>query len=181
MIKNRTQLKIENAAIVPVSVDEDLVPFLFKNFNGSTSEFQGKICKVIDFRRNSPIGKFLRINCIKCNRPILDQDINIYIIFQNEKPKSSIYQSVNGRYTHLELPTEVQKDFNRFLRDIFNASFMSFCDGWVFSHNGKGIKDAIKQFIILYELDNYLNEPYTLLERKYYRKRGEVRLEMFAK
>ncbi len=167
-------------SIVPIVIREHLVPFFFKENEGTEQAYGNKRVKAVLFSPNvSSIGKVLRMLMVKAERPLKITNFNLFLTIADsangKKYSGQFYKQENGRNSFLMLPPEANDDINDLLEDIFRMSFISYMNGCI-ENNGTAIVTlAIDKFIEKYDLLEFGFSNDTL-RRLYYREKKNAKI-----
>lgn len=138
---------------ISVEIRPQLIPFLFKEFQGSEAGYMDKKVKSIRFLPSSSITKYL-YNQIEYSKKRGKQDEFILFLTIEEKQRrvysGIVYIDAKGVKEPLMMDENKVKNFNNLLEDIFRISFVNFVDGFL-----QGIPDVTKAtdtFIDKYDL-----------------------------
>jgi hypothetical protein len=138
---------------IPVMIRPQLIPFLFKEFEGNEASYMEKKIKSVRFLPSSSLTKYL-YNQIDYSKKRGKQDEFIFFLTIEQK-SSRIYTGVvyvdsKGLKEPLMMDDAKVNNFNNLLEDIFRISFVNFIDGYL-----QGIPDVTKAtntFIDKYDL-----------------------------
>lgn len=139
--------------LVPVTIRPQLIPFLFKEFEGNEARYDYRTAKTISFLASSSITSYLYTQIgYKKSRKTQDRFVFFLIIDQKNNPKFSgvVYTDVSGTKETLLMEEFRVRDFNNLLEDMFRVSMTFFVDGCV--HCGMSVPKAIDKFIDKYDL-----------------------------
>jgi len=140
--------------LFPVKIRPQLVPFLFKEFDGKEAAYDYKRAKSVMFLPSSSITSYLYtlVNFTKTTRR---QDKFLFWLTIDEKFKKSFFGEVyidrGGVKEPLMLNEQQIKDFNNLLEDIFRVALEFHVDALVEFSKINPAK-AIQHFIDKYEL-----------------------------
>ena len=136
-----------------VQIRPQLIPFLFKEFEGSEAGYMDKRVKSIRFLPSSSITKYL-YNQIEYAKKRGKQDEFILFLSVEQKQhrvyNGVVYIHANGVKEPLRMREDKVNNFNNLLEDIFRISFTNFIDGFIASD--KEISHGIDVFIDKYDL-----------------------------
>lgn len=156
-----------NRSLVPVTLSPHLVPYLYKEMDGTEAHYRGKSVKAVHVRMSSAIGRIIRMFCVKIDAPVGPEGYNIFLSVPSVLGKrynaGSIYASECGRNAALHLPDEFVDDINLLFEEILNFAMCNYVDGTLlrarikmeelFPENEKGlITQALLEFGERYDL-----------------------------
>lgn len=155
----------------PVKIRPHLIPFLFKEMEGTEASYMNKTAKSIKISPVSSLGKFLYVQFLE--KKIIGKRDRFIIYLTIETKKFNVYEgtlyiSIRNIKEIIYLKEEQINEINNLIEDIFRISFIYFIDGFLsFSEKGN-IKKAIDLFIDKYDLleFGFSNES---LRRLFYR------------
>jgi hypothetical protein len=138
---------------IPVTIRPQLIPFLFKEFEGSEVGYMDKKAKSIRFLPSSSITKYL-YNQIDYSKKRGKQDEFILFLTVEQKQRriynGLVYIHADGVKEPLLMSEDKVNNFNNLLEDIFRISFTNYIEGFIAAD--KEISKAIDTFIDKYDL-----------------------------
>lgn len=159
-------------SVVPVLIRPHLVPFFFKEFEGTEALYLNKRVKAAKISTSKPLGKFIRLLLEKTPVPEQIDKFHMYLSVQDREGSNEFfgqfYKCANGTNSFLKLPEAGALLINDHLEDIFRTSMVYFVEGHT-KHNPKAqVRQAIDYFLIEYDL---YEEGFGIesLRRYYYR------------
>lgn len=167
------------STLIPTTIDEDLIPVLYTMFEGKEYNIAGKKVKGVKIDLKSSLGRYIRMMCVKAERPDTKRFYNIVFEVQDlssKKYSGSVYQYIDGANHFLKLPEEFVKDLNHMLEDMFRTSLNSYLRGY---EKAGVIKEGIRQYMKDFELEEH-GHTLESIERMYMRfKKKPAKLSRF--
>lgn len=142
---------------VPVLIRPQLVPFLFKEFEGKQAHYDSRTVKSVVFLPSSSITSYLytQINYTKNPKSIIKQDkFLFYFIVDQKKTKTfsgTVFIDKEGVKETLYMSEQKVRDFNNLLEDMFRVSMIFYVDACV-EAAGMSVPKALEKFIDKYDL-----------------------------
>jgi hypothetical protein len=136
-----------------VEIRPQLIPFLFKEFEGSEAGYMNKKVKSIRFLPSSSITKYLYSQIDYQKKRGKQDEFFFFLTIEEKQPRvysGIVFVDAKGIKEPLKLDENKVKNFNNLLEDIFRISFVNFIDGFLL-----GIPDVTKAtntFIDKYDL-----------------------------
>ncbi|OFM84559.1 hypothetical protein [Weeksella sp. HMSC059D05] len=161
------------STFLPVTIKPYLVHILWKLFDGKEFDMNGRKMKAIKIDLSSSLGRWLRSQCTKANRPARAKFYNMVFEITDcstKKYRGTVYQYVDGKNNFLHLPTEFVDDFNHLLEDIYRTKICSFLEAYEMHGT---IKDGIRDYMAKYDLEEY-NQTLESIERLYMREKSKT-------
>jgi hypothetical protein len=162
--------------IIPIQIRLHLIPFLIKELNGEAIFIENKNVKICTINNASTLGFLFKLI-------LNEEDFNTYaqfkFFFKLDKQnisysKGMVYLRVKeNKFRCWRVVPEKAKKINDILEDIFRISFSYYLKGYL--EKNDNIHEAINDFMLLYELDEYNIEVDQL--RKIYLRNSEYPLE----
>lgn len=157
--------------IVPVRIRPQLVPFLFKEFEGKEASYDFRTAKSVSFLPSSSITSYLYTQ-INYNKTAKKQDEFIFYLTVDHKNTKSfngiVFINNQGVRETLMMDELKVRDFNNLLEDLFRVSMKFYIDGCL--ECGLSITKAFEKFIVKYGLEE-VGFDIELLRRLYYREK----------
>ncbi len=160
--------------LVPVKLRPHLIPFFCQEFEGIEVNCDGKKVKACKISEKSSIGFMILTSLRVADRKIDPGKYFVYITFRDEELDAEIYKVVSGKNQLLEVPLSVCERINDILEDQFRIAFVYFVKGMMISNEDLLVRDAIQEFMVEYELDEYGFELETM--RRLLNRGGQLRL-----
>ena len=160
-----------NNTIVPVKIRPQLVPFLFKEFEGKEASYDFRKAKSVLFLPSSSITSYLYTQ-INYSKTIKKQDKFIFYLTIDYK-STKIFNGIvfidkQGVKETLMMEEQKVRDFNNLLEDMFRVSMIYFIDACV--ECDLPILKAFEKFIDKYDLYEVGFDTESL-RRLYYREK----------
>jgi hypothetical protein len=165
--------------IVPVKIRPQLIPFLFKEFEGKEASYNFRTAKTVLFLPSSSITSYLytQTNYVKT---IKKQDKFIfYLVIDNKNTKvfsGTVFIDKDGVKETLLMEEQKVRDFNNLLEDMFRFSMIYYIDACI--ECGLSIVKAFEKFIDKYDLYEVGFDTESL-RRLYYRQKKTPNLFRF--
>jgi hypothetical protein len=149
------QKKNDSENLMPAQIRPHLIPFLFKEMEGSEANYMTKKTKTIKIYPFSSLGKFM-YNLMSGHVKLGKNDhMVLYLTIEQKKFNvyyGYLYASIGKSYELVKLNENQVKELNNLLEDIFRISFVYYIDGYVeFSPFGN-IRNGIDRFLDKYDL-----------------------------
>lgn len=159
-----------------VEIRPQLIPFLFKEFEGNEAGYMDKKVKTVRFLPASSITKYL-YNQIEYKKKInkKQDDFVLFLSIEQKRPRiytGIVYINSDGVKEALKMGEDKVKNFNNLLEDLFRISFTNFIDGYIAS--GSEITKGIDEFIDKYDLLEVGFEKESLRQLYYREKKSSV-------
>lgn len=161
---------------IPVKIRPHLIPFLFKEMEGTEAVYMNQKVKSLKIYPFSSIGKFL-ISQIEDSKKFGRNDQ--FIVYLNIEKKSFneydgfLYSSINKVTEKIYLCESKVNDINNLIEDIFRISFIYYMDGYLFFNPEKKVSEAVNKFIDKYDLLEFGFSDIGL-RRLYYREKNKA-------
>lgn len=141
--------------LVPVTIRPQLVPFLFKEFEGKQAHYDCRTVKSVVFLPSSSITTYLytQINYTKSKWESQDKFL-FYLVIDQKKTKTfsgSVFIDKDGVKENLLMPQEKVREFNNLLEDMFRTCMIFYIDACV-KIAKISVPKAIEHFISEYDL-----------------------------
>lgn len=160
-----------NNPIVAVKIRPQLVPFLFKEFDGKEASYDFRTAKSVSFLPSSSITSYLYTQ-INYNKTIKKQDEFIFYLTVDYKVTKSfngvVFIDKQGIKETLMMEEQKVREFNNLLEDLFRTSMKFYVDGCL--ECGLKISEAFNKFIDKYQLEE-VGFDTASLTRLYYREK----------
>ena len=158
---------------IPVQIRPHLIPFLFKEMEGTEAGYMNKTVKSIKIYPFSSIGKFLYSQLSDFKKIGKRDQFIIYLTIEKKSLNvyyGYLYVSINKVTEMVYLQESKVKEINNLFEDIFRISFVYYIEGYMEHNPNKEIILAIDKFIDKYDLLElgFTNEG---LRRLYYREK----------
>ncbi len=146
-----------NDGNVPVLIRPQLVPFLFKEFEGKQAHYDSRTVKSVVFLPSSSITSYLhaQINYTKDYSVKIKQSKYLfYFIVDQKKTKTfsgEVFIDKGGVKESLYMSEQKVRDFNNLLEDMFRVSMIFYVDACV-EHAKISVPQALEKFIEKYDL-----------------------------
>lgn len=140
--------------LIPVSIRPQLVPFLYKESEGTEAGYMSKKVKSIIIYPSSSIGKFLHEQFSENYKLGKNDKFIIYLTIESKKFNlyyGSLYVEINKVKERLYLPQSSVNSINYLLEDMFRIAFIYYVDGGVESQKTE-VTTVIDSFIDKYDL-----------------------------
>ena len=168
-----------NNNLVPVKIRPQLVPFLFKEFEGTTARYDFRTAKTIVFLPSSSITSYLYTQ-INYSKTIKKQDkFFFHLTIDHKKNKSfngSVFIDKNNLKEPLMMTEQKVRDFNNLLEDMFRVCMTYYVDAC--TEFNLPITQAFQKFIDKYDLYE-VGFDIESLRRLYYRQKKTPNLFRF--
>lgn len=159
-------------SVLPIKIRPHLIPFFYKEFDGIEAKYLNKKVKACKISLENSLGFLIRLSVTRAHLPEKATKLNLYISLNDQEGRkqytAKMYKYVSGKYSFLSVPTAAQKKINDHLEDYFRIAFIYYVDGAIKFNHSK-VDQAINDFMIEYELDNY---GYNLEMLRRYRSRA---------
>lgn len=140
--------------LFPIEVPGYIIPFLLKECDGISVEFQEGSFTTISIEPQSVLGMFLRRNILPSYR-IKNYSLTIFTKKLGEKISfsSEVLEYQNAAQYKVDLNFAELEEFYKFINSYFRVSFYFFVKGFSKgSTSTQKIKDAINHYIDEYDL-----------------------------
>lgn len=158
-------------SVLPIKILPHLIPFFYQGFEGIDAKYLNKKVKACKITMNNSLGFMIRLAVSKTYLPEKTSSLSVFIQINNNEGKkeytAKMYKHVSGKNSFLSVPPSVEKRVNDILEDYFRIGFIFYVTGAV-EHNHKKTDEAIADFMIKYELDEF-GYNVEMLRRYYYR------------
>lgn len=141
--------------IVPVKIRPHLIPFFYSEFEGVDAHNPTTKAKACKITKTSSLGFMLVTALRPTDTPAKPNKYYIYITFEDDLFDSKFYSVANGKNCFLEVPEFVNDQINNLLEDQFRIAFVYFVKGMLRSNPDLLVHEAISEFMVEYELDEY--------------------------
>lgn len=140
-------------ALIPSYIRPHLVPFLFKELEGTEAGYMNKEVKSITIHPSSSLGKYLQAQIATTVKLKKKDKFIIYLTV--EKKRFNIFYGlfyivIDKVKERLMLPEEAVNNINYLIEDMFRIGFIYYVDGSIAA--GKSITNSIDSFIDKYDL-----------------------------
>ena len=139
---------------VPVLIRPQLVPFLFKEFEGKQAHYDCRTVKSVVFLPSSSITSYLYTQ-INYTKNTLKQDKFLFYFTVDQKIQKTfsgtVYIDKEGVKETLYMTEQKVRDFNNLLEDMFRVSMIFYVDACV-EVAGMSVPKALEKFIDKYDL-----------------------------
>lgn len=164
---------MSNRTLVPVNIRPHLIKYLYESFPAEKeAKYRGKAVKSVRVSVNSPLGKYIRSMCVKCDYPQKITNFNFFFSVEENVSSGSVYAFASGKYNFLRFPEEFIEDLNEMLESMFRMTFFYFVEGYKQSGKYGSRAEAIRLFIDRYDLFEHdftfdaLNKQFTRLQEE---------------
>jgi hypothetical protein len=168
-----------NPTVIPVKIRPQLVPFLFKEFEGKEAAYDFRTAKSVYFLPSSSITSYLYTQINYC-KTIKKQDKFIFYLTVDHKTTKSfngvVFIDKNGIKETLYMEEQKVREFNNLLEDLFRSSMKYYIDGCL--ECGLQLSAAFQKFIEKYQLEEVGFDTSSLI-RLYYREKKTPNLFRF--
>jgi len=147
-----TLLLILNKMRVPLQIRSHLIPFLYKEMEGSMTDYFTQKTLSIKICKHSSIGKYLYSQLSEINKK---QEYTIELNLEKKTITTYsgyIYKVANNEKEKIIIQDDKALQINSLLEDIFRIAFVYYIDGYKEHSNLKCIRLAIDKFIDKYQL-----------------------------
>ena len=147
---------MHNVLSVPVIIRPQLVPFLFKEFEGKQAHYDCRTVKSVVFLPSSSITSYLytQINYTQLSKTKQDKFLFYFIVDQKKQKTFSgtVFIDRDGVKEALLMSEQKVRDFNNLLEDMFRVSMIFYVDACV-EVAKISVPKALEQFIDKYDLE----------------------------
>lgn len=169
-----------NYSVIPFRINSKYINFMHKAFNTKKTNYVKNEVTAIQIHNTSSFGKYLQLLVVKSKIPVSIKKSDYIFFYINDKGYSSgIYKIKSGRFSLLEVPTDMYKDLTNYIHDYFISSMVNFVDGYY--ESGKEIMEGVVKFMDKYNLWDHWDKR--VLHRQYYREKenGQANRLVFFK
>ena len=165
--------------LIPVTIRPQLVPFLFREFEGNKASYEYLMVKSVVFLPSSSITSYLYTQ-INYHRTIKKQDKFVfYLSINNKIPKQfkgEVYIDRSGTKELLMMEEQKVREFNNLLEDMFRVSMIFYIDACL--ECDLNLTKSFEKFIDKYDLLE-VGFDMSALRRLYYREKKTPKLFRF--
>lgn len=160
--------------IIPVNIKPHLVPFLFKNLECVSWNYNGKDVKAAKVTNSTHLGRFIRLLLEKSTqKPECDKTLQNFLIVHDTPFQQAFMRSdfkyEDGRTGFLYLPKSGTKLINEYLEEDFETACMYYIHSRYKSNTDEGLDSIILDFFSKYNLEEFGFNTLRI-RRDYYRK-----------
>ncbi len=144
--------------LVPVHIKPYLVPFFFKEMEGTEARYLNKRVKAVKIIRASALGNIIRTLLAKSDLPSRFEKISIFLQIQEsvkKEYKGTIFKTASGNNSFLKVPEEVNEIINDLLEEYFRIGFIYYMEGYLHANPKGKIRPAIEEFMNIYDLYDF--------------------------
>jgi hypothetical protein len=160
---------------IPVKIRPHLIPFLFKEMEGTEAAYMTQRVKTLKIYPFSSIGKFLFSHL-----PDFQQlgKMDQFIIYLTVEKKSFniyegfLYVNISKVTEKVYLPETKVNDINNLLEDIFRIAYVYYVDGYLEHKEKANVTKAVNSFIDKYDLLEFGMSDIGM-RRLYYREKNK--------
>lgn len=139
--------------LIPSYIRPQLVPFLFKELEGTEASYMNKEVKSITIYPSSSLGKFLHTQLNNSKK--LKKNDKFIIYLTTEKKRFNIfyglfYLEISKVKEPLMLPESAVNNINYLIEDMFRIAFIYYVDGGLAAN--RNVTESIDAFIDKYDL-----------------------------
>ena len=158
-------IKKPEIKVIPFFIQKKYRSFLYKSFQNRTHVYVKHRVQTIYISPSSSFGKYLALLAVKSKVPVRIKGCNLFFSVNELGYQTGIYKKISGKYSLLEIPSELAKDLTNYIHDLFITTMISYVDGFLDSSGD--ITPGLISFMDKYELwDDWNKES---LYRQYYR------------
>lgn len=135
-----------------MQIRSHLIPFLYKEMEGSMTDLVNKKNLSITIKKHSSIGKYIYSQLPEINKK---QHFTIELTLQQKTITTYsgyIYKVINNDKEIIYIQDDKALEINSLLEDIFRIAFVYYIDGYKEHSNLKCVRPAIDKFIDKYDL-----------------------------
>jgi hypothetical protein len=140
--------------VVPVKIRKHLIPFFYKEFEGTEAVYLNKRVKACKINDKSSLGFMLLTAIKKTDLPVRPSKYYVYITYENDF-NSKMYTVERGKNCWLKVPEEMNERINNILEDQFRIAFVFMVKGMLVANPSLKVRDAIAHFMTEYEMDEF--------------------------
>jgi len=160
---------------VPAQIRPHLIPFLFKELEGSEACYMARTTKSIKIYPFSSLGKFFYAQMADYGTIGKKDQFIIYLTIERKSLNvysGLLYASINSVNEQLYLLEPQVKEINNLLEDLFRISYIYYVDGYLEHHPSGEVRQGINRFMEKYDLEElgFNNES---LRQLYYREKDK--------
>ena len=140
-------------SLVRSYIRPQLVPFLFKELEGTEASYMSKEVKSITIHPSSSLGKYLQTQIGTAVKLKKKDKFIIYLTVEKKRFNvfyGLFYIEISKVKEPLMLPEPSVNNINYLIEDMFRIAFIYYVDGSIAA--GKSITDSIDSFIEKYDL-----------------------------
>ena len=141
--------------LVPLHIRPHLIPFLFKELEGSEVLHLNKKVKACKVSSRSNLGFMIRTALQKTDKPVKCGHYYVYLALDDDFVDGKLYNVVNGKNSFLHVPEYQEKKINEILEDLFRMAFVYSTKGMLKNNKSLLVRDAIAEFMTEYQMDDY--------------------------
>lgn len=151
--------------IVPLELRPHLIPFLYKELEGTEYQYLKEKVKACKIDTSSSLGFILATALVKVGYPVKPTSkYFIYLALDLEGTVSKIYKVENYQDTFLMIPESVREKINDLLEDQFRLAFQYHSRGMLKANPKLKKEFVVSTFMQEYELDEYGFELYSMMK-----------------
>ena len=161
--------------LIPVQIRPHLIPFLYKEMEGTEANYMSRRTKSIKIYPFSSLGKFFYSQMSQYGAIGKQDQLMLYLVIEKKSLNvyyGYLYASIKKVNDMVYMEEYQVKEINNLIEDIFRISFIYYVDGFL-EHNAMGqITQGIDRFIEKYDLLE-LGFNTDGLRRLYYREKAK--------
>ena len=96
------------STLIPTTIDEDLIPVLYTMFEGKEYNISGKKVKGVKIDLKSSLGRYIRMMCVKAERPDTKRFYNIVFEVQDLSSKN-----IQDQFTNTSMEPTIFLNFQK--------------------------------------------------------------------
>lgn len=143
--------------VVPVQIRPHLIPFFYKEFEGTEVNYLNQKVKACKINSKSTLGFMIMLSLQKTKLPI--KTTGKYYVYLEISPaifsEAKMFNIVNGSNSFLMVPPFLNNKINEILEDLFRIAFQYHTRGMLMGNPDLLVRDAIAAFMTEYQLDEY--------------------------
>lgn len=141
--------------VVPIKLRKHLIPFFYKEFEGKEAHYLDKKVKACKINDKSSLGFMLLTALEKCDIPIKPNKYYVYITISGCSSQAKLYGIEKNKSHFLKVPEFVAEKINNIFEDHFRLAFIYHTSGMIKANPNLLVKDAISEFMVDYNLDEF--------------------------
>lgn len=161
--------------LIPVQIRPYLIPFFFKELEGTEARYLNKKVKAVNITGVSSLGSIIRLLLVRADLPQPIDKVSIFLHMQESLKKEyrgTLFKVHSGKTNFLKVPEEVAKIINDLLEDYFRISFIYYLEGYKKANPNAKIRPGIEDFMEEYELYEF-GFNVNMLRTLYYREKNK--------